>query len=214
MTVTIHHDYRPLLGPVRDQGARPTCLAHAATTAHEHARGSKVALSPEYLHYFASGRASTPSGIDFPNLSRALLNPGQPIESDCPYHENEPPPAWTPPANLILYRRQSTSTKQSPDDVEALLDAGHVPVLGISTTDAFYAPVAPWVISSAGPVRGLHAVAAVGIGTTYTTRRFLIRNSWGTAWANAGHAWLDDAFIIQHLRDVLVLTDEVTRWRN
>ena len=42
MNVTIRHDYRPLLGPVRDQGARPTCLAHASTTAHEHARGSKT----------------------------------------------------------------------------------------------------------------------------------------------------------------------------
>lgn len=31
MNVTIRHDYRPLLGPVRDQGARPTCLAHAST---------------------------------------------------------------------------------------------------------------------------------------------------------------------------------------
>ena len=41
-------------------------------------------------------------------------------------------------------------------------------------------------------------------------RRFLIRNSWGTAWADAGHAWLDDAFVIQHLRDVLVLTEEVS----
>ena len=42
------------------------------------------------------------------------------------------------------------------------------------------------------------------------TRRFLIRNSWGTAWAESGHAWLDDDFIVQHLRNVLVLTDEVT----
>ena len=210
MNVTIHRDYRPLLGPVRDQGARPTCVAHASTTAHEHARGSKMALSPEYLHHFASGNASTPAGVDFPNVSRALLDPGQPLESDCPYQESEPSPAWTPPTNLTLFRRQSALTKQSPDDVEALLDAGHVPVLGISTTDAFYAPTAPWVISPAGPVRGLHAVAVVGIGTTHATRHFLIRNSWGATWADAGHAWLDDAFMIQHLRDVLVLTEDAT----
>ena len=68
MNVTIRHDYRPLLGRVRDQGARPTCLAHASTTAHEHARGSKVALSPEYLHYFAAGNADAPAGVDFPNV--------------------------------------------------------------------------------------------------------------------------------------------------
>ena len=208
MSIVVSLDFRPRLGPVRDQGARPTCLAQASTTAHEYVRGSNVTLSPEYLHYFASESESSPEGVDFPSVSRALLDPGQPTETDCPYHQNEPPPAWIPPTSVILYRRQSTSPKQSPDEVEALLDAGHVPVLGIVTTDAFYAPAAPWVISATGPVRGLHAVVAVGIGTAHTTRRFLIRNSWGTAWAEAGHAWLDDDFIVQHLRDVLVLTDE------
>ena len=210
MSIAINLDFRSKLGPVRDQGARPTCLAQASTTAHEHARGSNVTLSPEYLHYFASKSESSPEGVDFPSVSRALLAPGQPIETDCPYHQNEPPAAWAPPTGVILYRRQSTSLKQSPDEVKALLDAGHVPVLGIATTNAFYAPAAPWVISATGPVRGLHAVVAVGIGTTHMTRRFLIRNSWGTAWAEAGHAWLDDEFIVQHLRDVLVLTDEAT----
>lgn len=208
--MTISLDVRPLLGPVRDQGPRPTCLAHASTTAHEHARRSTVALSPEYLHYFASGNDSAPEGIDFPNVSRALLDPGQPTEIDCPYQFNEQPVSWTPPTDVTLYRRYSAAPQRCPDEIAALLESGHAPVLGISTTDAFYAPSAPWILSPAGPVRGLHAVVAVGVGTTHTTRRFLIRNSWGTEWADAGHAWLDDDFIIQHLRDILVLTDEVT----
>ena len=210
MSVTIRLDFRPVLGPVRDQGARPTCLAHASTTAHEHARGSIEALSPEYLHYFASGNGSSPEGIGFLNVSRALLDPGQPAETDCPYQQNEPPPAWAPPIDVTRYRRHSISPKQSPAEVEALLDAGHIPVLGISTTDTFYSPTPPWVISPTGPVRGLHAVVAVAFGTTYTKRHFLIRNSWGSAWADGGHAWLEDEFIAQHLRDVLVFTDEVT----
>lgn len=210
MSVAIRLDYRPRLGPVRDQGARPTCLAHASTTAHEHARGSTTALSPEYLHYFSSGNDSTHAGVDFPHVSRALFDPGQPIETDCPYCVDEPPLGWTPAADLTLYRRRSTLAQRNPDEVEALLGAGHVPVLGISTTDAFYAPAPPWIMSPTGPIRGLHAVVAVGIGTTHTTRGFLIRNSWGTEWADAGHAWIDDVFMSQHLRDVLVLTDEVT----
>ena len=208
--LTARLDFRPLLGRVRDQGARPTCLAHAATTAHEHARGPTLALSPEYLHYFASGHDNTSEGVGFQNVSRALLDPGQPTEADCPYHQHEPPPAWAPPNGVTLYQRHSTSPKPSPDEVEALLDTGHLPVLGITTTDAFYSPVPPWVISPTGPIRGLHAVVAVGIGNTQTTRRFIIRNSWGIAWADAGHAWLEDDFISQHLCDVLVLTDEVT----
>ena len=90
------------------------------------------------------------------------------------------------------------------------MDAGRLPVLGIATTNAFYDPTPPWVISHSGPIVGFHAVVAVGIGTAYTARRFLIRNSWGTAWAEAGHAWLDDAFVVKHLHEVLVLTEEVT----
>ena len=210
MNFAIRLDYRSALGPVRDQGARPTCLAHASTTAHEHVRGSQLPLSPEYLHYFASTSKGTEAGVDFPEVSRALLDPGQPGETDCPYQSNDPPPGWAPPADLTLYRRRSTSRDRNPDEVEALLDAGRLPILGIATTSAFYDPTPPWVISPLGSIVGFHAIVAVGIGTAYTARRFLIRNSWGNAWADAGHAWLDDAFVVQHLHDVLVLTEEVS----
>lgn len=210
MSVTVHIDHRPMLGPVRDQGPRPTCLSHASTTAHEHARGSPVALSPEYLHYFASNNESANEGVEFTDVSRALFIPGQPTEIACPYHENEPSPAWTPPAVVTLYRRHSITADHSPYELETLLQAGHLPVLGISTTEDFYTPTSPWIISPTGPIRGLHAVVAVGIGTMCTERRFLIRNSWGTAWGDIGHAWIDDNFIVQHLREVLVLTEEAT----
>ena len=210
MNVAIQLDLRCRLGPVRDQGTRPTCLAHATTATHEHARGSTLALSPEYLHYFASDAGSLSDGVGFSSISQALLNPGQPAESDCPYQLSDSPPGWAPATNLPLYRRQSTSLAQGPDEVEALLVAGHVPVLGIATTDTFYSLATPSVISSTGPVRGLHAVVAVGIGMACATRCFLIRNSWGMTWADAGHAWVNDDFIVEHLHDVLVLTGEVT----
>lgn len=210
MSVAIHLDLRSRLGPVRDQGARPTCLAHATTAAHEHALGSTLALSPEYLHYFASDAGSLSDGVDFSSISQALLNPGQPAELDCPYQLSDPPPGWTPAANLPLYRRQSTSLTQGPDEVEALLVAGDLPVLGIATTDTFYSLATPPVISSTGPVRGLHAVVAVGIGMACATHCFLIRNSWGITWADAGHAWVDDDFMVEHLHELLVLKGEVT----
>ena len=77
MNFDIHLDYRSSLGPVRDQRARPTCLAHASTTAHEHARGSSLPLSPEYLHYFAASSTDTEEGVDIPACSRALVDPGR-----------------------------------------------------------------------------------------------------------------------------------------
>ena len=209
MSIAIHLDLRSALGPVRDQGARPTCLSLASTTAHEHARGSGVRLSPEYLHYFASSGGSS-DGARFPDIVRALRNPGQPAEADCPYYHNGLPSDWLPPTGVNLYRRKSDSKNPFPDEIEALLNARHVPILGISVPHTFYSPTPPWIISPAGPVRGLHAVVAVAVGATQTTRCFLIRNSWGIAWGDDGHAWLDEAFMDQHLYHLLALTHEVT----
>ena len=171
-----------------------------------------MALSPEYLHHFASSGCGPSGGVEIPDITQALRNPGQPTETDGPYHPNGPPPGWAPKAGLALFRRRSKSLEAGPDEVQALLVAGYAPVLGIATTDAFYSPTPPPVISSHGPVRGLHAVLAVGIGQTGGRRCFLIRNSWGATWADLGHAWVDDAFIAQHLRKVLVLAKEVTQW--
>ena len=209
MSITILVDHRRSLGPIRDQGARPTCLSFACTSAHEHARGSKMPLSPEYLHYFASARNST-DGASFPELARALQMPGQPLEKDCPYFLDGLPLGWLPPSGVKLYRRQSDLKQPSADDVESLLIGGHVPVLGISITDSFFSPAPAWLIPPDGPIRGYHAVVAAGLGTTDASRYFLVRNSWGVEWGEDGYAWLDETFLALHLRDLLTLTEEVT----
>ena len=209
MNITVVVDHRGSLGPIRDQGARPTCLSFACTSAHEHARGSRVPLSPEYLHYFASVDDPT-DGAAFLDTARALQDPGQPSEADCPYFPNGFPLGWLPPSGVGPYRHKSVLKEPTPDEVETLLAAGQVPVLGISLPDAFFSPAPPWSISPDGPIRGFHAVAAVGLGTTDTSRCFLVRNSWGVKWGANGHAWLDEAFLSRHLRDLLTLTEGVT----
>lgn len=209
MSVAIKLDYRTELGAIRDQGARPTCLSHAATTAHEHSRGSTVPLSPEYLHYFATGNGSS-SGAHFPDIVRALSHRGQPTEENCPYCINGRPVNWEPPTGVRLYRRNSDLKAATADTIEDLLRARCIPVLGIAIPQSFFFPTTPWVISPAGPVRGLHAVVAVAIGAEHSKRCFLIRNSWGPEWGDGGHVWLDDAFIVQHLHNLLALGNEVT----
>ena len=209
MSVTIQIDYRSALGPIRDQGPRPTCLSLATTVAHEYVRRSRVTLSPEYLHYFASGRGKS-DGVQFSDVARALKDPGQPVEAECPYHSVGPPSDWVPPKEVLLYRRQSESKHAEVEQVSALLKTAHVPILGITLPEPFYLPIAPWIISSSGPIRALHAVAAVGQGAIGATRCFLIRNSWGSDWGDRGYAWIDDTFMVQHLRYLLTLTEEVT----
>lgn len=208
MNITVRFDHRPDLGPIRDQGPRPTCLSLAATAAHEYARGSKVPLSPEYLHHFASDNGLS-KGVLFSDISRALESPGQPAESDCRYYSEGPPLGWLPPKGVRLYRRKSKLMRLDVDRLSELLTDGHVPVLGITVPQPFYSPTPPWVISPNGPVRGLHAVVAVGLGSSGAKQCFLIRNSWGSDWGDSGYAWLDEVFMVQHLRYLLALTEEV-----
>lgn len=209
MNITLLVDHRKSLGPIRDQGLRPTCLSFAGTSAHEHARRSTMPLSPEYLDYFMSSNDPA-GGASFPELARALRDPGQPSEQDCPYQMTERPLGWLAPPSVRLYRCESEPRDPTTDEIEALLTAGTVPVLGISLPEDFFSPTPPWLITSVGAIRGLHAITAVGLGTTVVSRCFLVRNSWGTDWADNGHAWLDEAFLNRHLRDVLALTEEVT----
>jgi hypothetical protein len=75
--------------------------------------------------------------------------------------------------------------------------------------EAFFNPQEPFVIPAHGPIRGLHAVGAVGAGVGPTGALVLIRNSWGSGWGDQGHAWLDEAFLRRHLKGVLLLTAEV-----
>ena len=209
MTVSVNVDLRVTLGPVRDQHARPTCLAMAVTTAHEHARGSNIPLSPEYLHYFISN-SQTAAPMTFPAAIDALAEPGQAKDVDCPYQSTDPPSSWAPPTTGIhLFRRLSDSVPHGTgDDIAALLRGQQVPVIAISLPPGMYQPTAPWVIPPDGTIEGFHAVAVVGLGNHNGTRCFLIRNSWGSSWGMDGHAWLTDSFLSRHLRHLMTLGPE------
>jgi hypothetical protein len=202
-------DLRASLIAVRDQGARPTCLAHAASAAHERTRELMDALSPEYLHFFATG--GTPAGgCSMDAIAKTLADKGQPTETDCPYLITEPATGWRPPTGLQVFRRASEDKACDPAEIEAAIRAHQLPVLGMSLPESFFRPQTPWVISATGAIRGLHAVAAAGVGRHQGQRVILIRNSWGPSWGEGGYAWLDEAFVAQHVKHVLLLTHEVT----
>ncbi|MFN0008315.1 MAG: C1 family peptidase [Planctomycetota bacterium] len=204
MIDNVEVDLRDVLLVVRDQEARPTCLAHAVTAAHEHARGNAALLSPEYLYFFASTGAS--DGVSMNEVAGALEVEGQCQEVHCPYLPQDPPSGWKPPTGLTVFRRASKPENTTPAAVEDVIRCGLAPVLGLTLPEPFFDPSTPWVISSNGPVRGLHAVVAVGLGRHKGDRVFLIRNSWGVDWADGGYAWLDDSFLARHLQEALVLT--------
>src|SRR6266508_6475429 len=209
MKIEIEVDLRSKLGVIRDQGPRPTCLAHATTTAHENCRGSTTPLSPEYLHFFATGGVS--AGVSIERIAETLKRKGQPVEVDCPYLRVDPPRGWKPRNRLTVFRRDSQEPASlGLSKIEQIIGEEQLPILGIALTDGFFMPSPPWRISSDGPLRGFHAVVGVGQGTLDGNRAVLIRNSWGVDCADDGYAWLDAGYISRHLKKVLVLTDEVS----
>lgn len=212
MTLYIERDLRQTLGPVRDQGRRPTCLAFAASAAHEQARDAQRPLSPEWLYYHAAKRAGTGplDGTTLPDTRHVLYQVGQPEETVWPYRGLVPDQqSWTPPTpGFPLFQCGSVKCAAEAGRIRALLDEGLPVVLALFVSSAFTAP-ASWqrvateilLRDDSEPIdRGCgHAVVAVGHGRYGDDGVILLRNSWGTAWGAKGHAWVRETYLTRRL---------------
>jgi hypothetical protein len=204
MAVTVDCDLRYLFGDARDQEARPTCLAFAASDTHAAVRSGWQPLSCEYAYYHAlrhdGGRPD--EGTTLEGMMTAIEKDGQPHEDGWPYLSELPDDLtqWRPPTDVgqLFWR---ASEKKPITDLYALLDGGTPAIVAMSISDAFYTPDHAGVIDSdepPDPVR-LHAVIAVGYGTDGSERLVLVRNSWGKFWGLDGYAWLAESYLIPRL---------------
>jgi hypothetical protein len=183
-------------------------LAFALSAAHEHHTKRASHLSVEHLFYHGVRRMplSDPAfGITMPAGSAALAEDGQPLDKHWPYADDQPAAqAWVPPAKLgRLYRSNSA---RAPMDLAALisqLDAGKPIVLGLLITTCFFRCQSDGFLPAEDPdpVRGSHAVVAVGHGRNADGPHLLVRNSWGESWGANGHAWLSSGYLARHLRE-------------
>ena len=216
--IDIVRDLRPLFGPARDQGARPTCLAFAASDTHAGLRDGWAPLSCEFAFYAAQKRAGRPptSGALLSTMLDALRLDGQPDEKGWPYLAAVPADhrLWTPPATVgPLYGRNGQRDGTDLSSILAALDRD-TPVLMLTMLSrSFFQPRGDGVVDPANdelpePAQR-HAVVAVGHGTVAGTPAILIRNSWGPGWGLEGHAWLTERFLAPRLFATANLTEEV-----
>lgn len=216
--IDIVRDLRPLFGPARDQGARPTCLAFAASDTHAGLRDGWAPLSCEFAFYAAQKRAGRPptSGALLSTMLDALRLDGQPDEKGWPYLAAVPADhrLWTPPATVgPLYGRNGERDGTDLSSILAALDRD-TPVLMLTMLSrSFFQPRGDGVVDPANdelpePAQR-HAVVAVGHGTVDGTPAILIRNSWGPGWGLEGHAWLTERFLAPRLFATANLTEEV-----
>jgi len=211
-------DMRPLFGPARNQGPRPTCLAFAASDAHAALRPGWAPLSCEYAFYQAQRRAARPAntGALLSAMLAALREDGQPEENGWPYLASTPTDAvsWLPPAEVgPLFGRDGEKSNPLIDQVIAELDQGRPVIILTMLSRSFYTPADQAVINPANgeapePARR-HAVVAVGHGTVDGQRSILIRNSWGPRWGDTGYGWLTEQFLVPRMFAAAVLMEEV-----
>ncbi|BBB11078.1 C1 family peptidase [Sphingomonas sp. ID1715] len=216
--IDIVRDLRPLFGPARDQGARPTCLAFAASDTHAGLRDGWAPLSCEFAFHAAQKRAGRPptSGALLSTMLDALRLDGQPDEKGWPYLAAVPADhrLWTPPATVgPLYGRNGQRDGTDLSSILAALDRD-TPVLMLTMLSrSFFQPRGDGVVDPANdelpePAQR-HAVVAVGHGTVDGIPAILIRNSWGPGWGLEGHAWLTERFLAPRLFATANLTEEV-----
>ena len=194
--IAVQADLRGAWTGVRDQGARPTCLACAASDAHAHAHGLTHLLSAEYLFYAGfKGAPSLPAsnGLTLLAVDHALHKHGQPNELEWPYQAKTPDP-WAPPAVTTLWYGGLDACAAGAGGVVEALRAGMPVVLGVRLVPGFNRiQGAPHIIHTSGKPTGGHAVLGVGLGASVgdsAVDLVLIRNSWGFKWGSGGHAWM------------------------
>ena len=216
--ITISVDLRPSFGTVRNQGARPTCLAFAASDAHAALREGWAPLSCEYAFYQAQRRAgrSPNTGALLSSMLEALRKDGQPEESGWPYQSATPADAasWAPPREIgKLFGRNGATATHSVDRVIQELDQGRPVIVLTMLSRAFYQRNPQGIVDPAAgeqpePDRR-HAVIAVGHGKVDGQRAVLVRNSWGPSWGDAGYGWLTERFLGPRIYAAATLLEEV-----
>lgn len=199
-------DLSALLGPVRDQGNRSTCLAFAATAAHELARlrrrgDPRTVLGEEFLYWRCKEIDEDPEpGTGPTSAIEALRNPGQSAARLWPYEggRDESDGSWTPPPAALeeeaMRRASMSAINADPVALREALEAGHAVILGLDLWEEFRAAPAGAVgVPTEEDLLGEgHAVALVGFSPDGT---FVIRNSWGPTWGEDGLASIEEAAI-------------------
>jgi hypothetical protein len=219
-------DLRHRMPPVRDQGRRGTCVAHACVAVREFLLGEASTggdLSEQFLYWACKQRDGYAGSGTWIRVGMASLQEaGVCVEQVWPYNPNpmannegQGPPPEDADDDAAAYKIES-SMQQQPRWVNNLKEA-----LTADKAVAFAVPVFRyWLtqpVRDSGDIRmplstdqniGGHAMCMVGYEDDPEVPGggfFLVRNSWGTDWApdsivEAGYARLPYEYMVQYGR--------------
>lgn len=205
-------DLRSACPAVYDQGQLGSCTANAIAGAIEFDR-MKQDLQPPFVPsrlfiYYnersIEGTVSQDSGAQIRDGIKSVANAGVCDEALWPYDiskfADQPPPedyteaAKTKAASYCRVARELTQMK-------GCLASGYPFVLGFTVFDAFESDTVATTgvlnmpdLSQEKPLGG-HAVLAVGYDDSQ--QRFIVRNSWGAAWGQAGYFTMPYTYLME-----------------
>jgi C1A family cysteine protease len=202
-------DLRPQCPPVYDQGQLGSCTANAIGAAIQFDR-MKQNLSPNFvpsrlfIYYnerLIEGTVSTDSGAQIRDGIKTVVKQGACPEPDWPYDISKF--AVTPPKSdyteALKDRAVSYSRLvQNSNLLKGCLASGYPFVFGFTVYASFesQAVAQSGMVPMPSPgeqVVGGHAVTAVGYDDS--AQRFIVRNSWGTAWGISGYFMMPYAYV-------------------
>lgn len=199
-------DLRLLCPPIEDQGELGSCTAHALTGALEvlEKRNGRPVIQFSRLFVYYNERAiehtiTQDSGAMLRDGIKSLVKKGACSEKKWPYiparYSVKPGTACFKEGldhQITAYQRIDTV-----DQMRACLADGFPFVFGFTVYESFQSQT----VSRTGKVRmperservlGGHAV--LGVGYNDAQKRFIVRNSWGTAWGIKGYFTIPYAY--------------------
>lgn len=205
MTRTV--DLRASLGPVRQQGPfRGTCLAFAVSAVHEPTLDHVDQLCVEVLYWGAKQHDGDPRpGTTFEAANKALTRWGQPPEPFWPYDpfRTDTDGSYQPPADAIdpanCHSAELTPITIDASAIRAAIDADTPVAIGAPTWPGLRRPAGGHLANPGSAELDGEYHAMVVVGYRLDTNELLLRNSWGPAWGDEGHAWIPFGFVTDHV---------------
>lgn len=194
-------DLRGLCPEVYDQGQAGSCTANAVGAAWQFValkeafsdRGVPSRLFIYYCERDIEGTTDYDSGAQIRDGFKVIANVGVIPETEWPYDLSQLTVKPTPQCYTDASVEKALKYQSVPQDeksVKAVLAGGLPVVFGFTVFQSFESPQVantgvvpmPGFLESAV---GGHAVMAVGYDDA--SQRFIVRNSWGTGWGQAGY---------------------------
>ena len=204
-------DLRPDCPPVFDQGELGSCTANAGVAARMMLGRIRFMLSRLFLYYKErelTHTESTDSGATMRDICRALHKYGVCRELYWPYiisnFDVEPPRICDRAAKKLRITAYRSFDHFGPDDqisqIKQYLAVKRLPVLaGVTIYESFESKeteqtgVIPVPDPQTEKELGGHALLMVGYDDK--AQQFIIRNSWGKAWGDAGYGYMPYDFV-------------------